>query len=123
MVFQFSDHRPCKIKVIGNTEITIPKVINALNAPVGLLGVLGQTKDTKKTMTISGILCNRAIIYNLIIYTDSMETSLIGLGRDRKKFEGLMIVSDDSNTIYVMEVEEDKKEFTFYEMKKTESAK
>lgn len=107
-----------KDKLIGSFEISIPETQNVLTRSAGLLNALGQPQFKKKSLRLNGNIHNRAIIYKLSIYTEPANASILGLGNTKFHKEGMMIISEDSSTVYVMENEEDKKEFSFYEMKK-----
>jgi hypothetical protein len=86
----------------------------------GLLGMaLGVPTFKKKSITLTGKIHNRGIIYNLRIYFEYLHTTLMGSEKSAS-YEGLMIVSENANSIYVMEKEEEK-ETSFYDMEKIDN--
>src|SRR4030043_1316687 len=107
-------------KVHGETEIKFRSLSNSLAmAKVGGVGGLRSDEDSKKRIFIDAIINNSAIEYHLKIITSSTGgTLLAGYGEHEKVYEGLMIISNDTQTINAMEWEKGKHEIEFYEMKK-----
>ena len=105
-------------KVYGETEITYQSLENAL-ATVKTGGLSISQRDSKKIISIDGIIINCSIEYQLKIKTISGSTFLAGLmGGTEAVYKGLMHVSKDEQKIFVMEWMEGKREIEFYEMTK-----
>ncbi len=97
-------------RVTGILEIipdkSEPRPQNALITPpkLGLLGLSRLSSPFKTTISLSGVIHNRTITYNIEKIVDSSST-LSSLSHF--KFEGLMIISEDSLSMELMEREEE----------------
>ena len=116
-------------EIEGNGEITVRGGVNYLAALSGLPGIgMGKTASEKptfikKVIKLTGDIQNLGIIYKLAIFDKDLSPKGV-LGSHMAQtpsFQGLMIISENSKSIYVMEKEQEK-ELTFYTMEKADSS-
>ncbi|HAJ27077.1 MAG TPA: hypothetical protein DCG53_07510 [Syntrophus sp. (in: bacteria)] len=103
--------------IFGVTESRFQSITNALvTAKLGGFGM--GSEDSKRIISIDGLIINSSIEYQLKIQITAGSTLLTGLGETEYVFKGLMCVSKDAQNISVMERKVGKEEIEFYEMKR-----